>query len=61
MQGSSQRRHKALSFEHDRRGVVSHYEIDEALINSAEARALNEDAEELHTVGQLRQYIEDNL
>ena len=41
---------KALSFEHDRRGVVSHYEIDEALINSAEARALNEDAEELQSM-----------
>ena len=41
---------EALLFEHDRRGVVNHYRIDESLINSAEARALNEDAEELQTM-----------
>ena len=41
---------KALAFEHNRRGVISHYKIDEALINSAEARALNKDAEELQNM-----------
>ncbi len=33
-----------LLFEHDRRGVVSRYEIDVSLMQSTEARALDEDA-----------------
>ncbi|MBE25329.1 MAG: DNA topoisomerase (ATP-hydrolyzing) subunit B [Rhodospirillaceae bacterium] len=41
---------EALSFEHNRRGVVNHYKIDEALINSSEARSLNVDAEKLQSM-----------
>ena len=36
---------ECLVFEHNRRGVVNHYQIDTNLIQSAEARALDKDTE----------------
>ncbi|MFP6714628.1 MAG: DNA topoisomerase (ATP-hydrolyzing) subunit B [Alphaproteobacteria bacterium] len=39
-----------LSFEHNRRGVVSRYQIDSSLMQSVEARALDEDAAMLQEI-----------